>query len=41
MNNESHKLSIGSVIAEYKIIKYLGEGGFGITYLAEDQSLLK
>ncbi len=41
MENTSHKLQIGTVIAEYKITKHLGEGGFGITYLAEDQSLLK
>ncbi len=41
MENTSHKLTIGTQIAEYKIIDYLGEGGFGITYLAEDQSLIK
>jgi len=34
-----HSLQNGSILNQYKIIRILGEGGFGITYLAEDIQL--
>ena len=39
--NTDHALALpaGSMIAEYRIISILGQGGFGITYLAEDSDL--
>ena len=32
-------LPVGSFVAEFEVTKVLGEGGFGIVYLAEDHSL--
>ena len=39
--NTDHALALptDSMIAEYRIISILGQGGFGITYLAEDSDL--
>jgi len=34
-----HSLPIGSILNNYKILSILGEGGFGITYLAEEIQL--
>jgi formylglycine-generating enzyme required for sulfatase activity len=36
-----HALQPGYLLAEYKIVKLLGEGGFGLTYLAFDTHLEK
>lgn len=39
-NTNSHQLKIGTILqSKYRIEKILGEGGFGITYLATDLSL--
>ena len=38
---EHHQLPIGFQLAEYRIEKLLGEGGFGLTYLAVDTHLNK
>lgn len=38
---EHHHLPIGFQLAEYRIEKILGEGGFGLTYLAVDTHLNK
>ena len=35
-NTSQHSLQAGSSINDFKIIRVLGAGGFGITYLAED-----
>jgi serine/threonine protein kinase len=32
---DSHALGVGSLVGAYRILGILGEGGFGITYLAE------
>jgi len=39
MESQEHNLRSGSVINQYEIIRVLGEGGFGITYLAKDIQL--
>ena len=36
-----HALTSGTVLADYRIERILGEGGFGITYLARDDTLRK
>lgn len=36
---DKHALQPGTILDRYKIIHVLGEGGFGITYLAEDIQL--
>lgn len=35
----SQELPVGYVLGEFKVLRVLGSGGFGITYLAEDMSL--
>ena len=35
-NTSQHSLQAGNIINHFKIIRVLGVGGFGITYLAED-----
>ena len=39
MEEEHHSLKNGSILNQYKILRILGAGGFGITYLAEDMEL--
>lgn len=36
---DSHALPVDSVVGSYRILGILGEGGFGITYLAEHTSI--
>jgi len=36
---DQHALQQGTILDRYKIIRVLGEGGFGITYLAQDIQL--
>ncbi len=36
---DQHVLLPGTILDRYKIIRVLGAGGFGITYLAEDTQL--
>jgi hypothetical protein len=38
-NDGGNMLPVGTYLAEFEITKVLGEGGFGIVYLAEDHSL--
>jgi serine/threonine protein kinase len=38
---DHHSLPIGAQLFEYRIDKLLGEGGFGLTYLAFDTHLDK
>jgi len=35
-DQNQHSLKSGTLLNQYKIIRILGAGGFGITYLAED-----
>lgn len=41
MNNSAYaqELPIGTLLGEYEIIKILGAGGFGVTYLAQEEGL--
>jgi len=39
MEEDIHSLKPGTVINNFEIIRVLGEGGFGITYLARDREL--
>jgi serine/threonine protein kinase len=39
MPDYSRELPFGYLLNEYKVLKVLGQGSFGITYLAEDTSL--
>jgi len=39
VEEEHHSLRNGSRLNQYKILRILGAGGFGITYLAEDMEL--
>ena len=39
MPDYSRELPYGFLLNEYKVLKVLGQGAFGITYLAEDISL--
>lgn len=39
MQVDQHSLKNGTILNHYKIIRVLGAGGFGITYIAEDISL--
>ncbi len=41
INVNTNTLPIGSCLQEYELKKILGVGGFGITYLADDQQLNK
>ena len=38
-DQNQHSLKSGTLLNQYKIIRILGAGGFGITYLAEDMQL--
>ena len=38
-NDDGNHLPVGFYLGEFEITKMLGEGGFGIVYLAEDHSL--
>ena len=38
-NEGGNMLPIGFYLGEFEIVKVLGEGGFGIVYLADDHSL--
>ena len=40
-SSEEHFLPLGENLLWFKLIKVLGQGGFGITYLAEDLNLKK
>jgi len=39
MENPTQSLSLGSVLHGYRLERVLGQGAFGITYLAKDESL--
>ena len=41
MTTETRALPLGSILAGYRIDRILGQGGFGITYLATDAKLMR
>ena len=41
MATDSRALPIGAILAGHRIDRILGQGGFGITYLATDAKLMR